>query len=225
MFESLINLDKSLLLWINSFNSPFFDHFFYITTNLVAWLPLAVVLLFCLYRRMGTQPFLWYVAFLVVVVIMADQLASDIIKPLVERPRPTHDPDLENLVHVVNGYRGGPFGFVSSHAANSFAVATFLALTLRKPQLSCTAFAWAILSSYSRMYLAVHYPGDILCGALLGALIAWGAYTTIKRVQPALIGISRTLTETDQHLFTTAFLLTIAVASLFHLPLYSAMIS
>lgn len=225
MFESLINLDKSLLLWINGINSPFFDRFFYITTNLIAWLPLAAVLLFCLYRRMGTQPFLWYMAFFVVVIVMADQLASDVIKPWVERPRPTHDPDLENLVHVVNGYRGGAFGFVSSHAANGFAVATFLALTLRKPQLSCTAFAWAILSSYSRMYLAVHYPGDILCGALLGTLIAWGSYATIKRVQPALLDICRTLTKNDQHLFSIAFLLTIVVATLFHLPLYSAMIS
>lgn len=225
MFESLINLDKELLLWINGINSPFFDHFFYITTNLLSWLPLALVLLFLCYRRMGRQPFLWYVAFLAVVVIMADQLASDVIKPLVERPRPTHADDIGPLVHVVNGYRGGAFGFVSSHAANGFAVATFLALTIRRPLFSCTAFAWAILSSYTRMYLGVHYPGDILGGALLGALLAWGSYSTIRRVQPQLLAFCRSMTKTDAHIFTLTFLLTIAVVALFQMPLYTAMVS
>ncbi|MDO4191407.1 MAG: phosphatase PAP2 family protein [Bacteroidales bacterium] len=223
MIDTLVHLDEELLLFLNSLNSPFFDHFFYIITHLVTWLPLAAVLLFICYRRMGKAS-LWYFLFLAMVIVLADQFASGIIKPLVARPRPTHTPGLETMVHVVNNYRGGAFGFVSSHAANGFAVATFLALTTRKPLLSTTAFLWALLSSYSRIYLAVHFPADILCGALSGALIAWGTYATIAKVQPQLCRISRQVERTDEHIFTITFLITLLVAALFHNTFYNLIV-
>jgi undecaprenyl-diphosphatase len=98
------------------------------------------------------------------------------IKNLVERPRPTHDPDIANLVHIVNNYRGGTYGFVSSHAANVFGVATFLSNKFKNNQWSFFLLAWAAVVSYSRVYLGVHYPLDIIFGAVLGALIGVQCY-------------------------------------------------
>ena len=110
---------------------------------------------------------------LVLAVTLADLLSSGLIKHLVERLRPTHDPSLGNAVHVVNGYRGGMYGFVSSHAANFFAVATFLSLLVRHRLVTCSLFAWAVLQCYSRVYLGVHYPGDILGGIVVGVLVGF----------------------------------------------------
>jgi undecaprenyl-diphosphatase len=106
-------------------------------------------------------------------ILLADQISSGFFKPFFERPRPSHSPEIMDLVHVLiqpNGevYRGGPFGFISSHAANSFAIAWFVSLILKNKTAWFIMVSWAILVSYSRIYLGVHYPGDILGGAFIG---------------------------------------------------------
>ncbi|MCQ2349944.1 MAG: phosphatase PAP2 family protein [Paludibacteraceae bacterium] len=212
MFQTLLQWDQSLLLAINGCNSPFFDHFFNIITKQTTWIPLLVLLLWRIYRKLGKLTW-WYVAFMAVVILCADQISSDLIKPLVARPRPTHTPGLENLVHVVNGYRGGAFGFVSSHAANSFGLALFLTLMHRQTLLSIVSFLWAALFSYSRMYLGVHYPGDILCGAIVGMLVAWATYATLRKAQPYLLEQCRQLDKSDAGYFTELWLITIVVAA------------
>jgi undecaprenyl-diphosphatase len=118
-------------------------------------------------------------------VALTDQIASHLIKNWVQRLRPSHEPSLSGLVHLVNGYRGGKFGFVSSHAANSFGIALFLFFLLRKslPQIGYILFPWAIAVSYSRIYLGVHYPADILGGALIGLLTGWGLYSLFHWVE------------------------------------------
>ncbi|MCQ2265597.1 MAG: phosphatase PAP2 family protein [Bacteroidales bacterium] len=169
--ETLSFLDKQVTLWLNSFYCSFADLFFYLSTSMLVWVPLFVVLICIIFLRQGGQGL---VTLLVVaaVILVADQMSSHILKPLFERFRPSHDPIVQYLVHVVNDYRGGSYGFVSSHSANCFGVATFLALVIRSKSLNIAMFAWALINCYSRIYLGVHYVGDIVCGALLGAVIA-----------------------------------------------------
>jgi undecaprenyl-diphosphatase len=102
------------------------------------------------------------------------------LKPLVARLRPTHNPEIADLIHTVNGYRGGRYGFVSSHAANAATFVTFTALIFRNRYYSILLSLWAFLTAYSRVYLGVHYVGDVLCGALIGVLVGMGVYFVLK---------------------------------------------
>ena len=182
MLEILDNVDASLLLFLNGANNEFFDELFWLITGKFAWIPMICVLLFCTFRKD------WKTGVLVVVgialtITLCDQVSSGIIKDAVCRLRPTHDPEIGSLVHVVNGYRGGQYGFVSSHAANSFGVAMFLAMMFRNRAFSWIIMLWAAVLSYSRIYLGVHYPGDIVCGGLLGVALGAVVYCIYIRVK------------------------------------------
>jgi undecaprenyl-diphosphatase len=120
---------------------------------------------------------------LALAVLVADQVSSGLIKHLVERLRPTHDPSLESMVHVINGYRGGLYGFVSSHAANFSAIAMLVSLVMRHRLVTISMFGWALLQCYSRMYLGVHYPGDIIGGLAVGMLAGWLVWLLMRWIQ------------------------------------------
>ena len=104
---------------------------------------------------------------------LADQISVKVFKEGFERLRPSHNPEIKDLIHTVKGYRGGQFGFVSSHAANTFAMAFFTSKLFRNRYYSWFIFIWAAVVSYSRIYLGVHYPLDIIGGALLGMLLGY----------------------------------------------------
>ena len=173
MLDILLEFDEKLLLFINSLNTPWLDSLMFTLTNGKVWAPLFLITIILIVIK-----FKWKgVAVLVsvgLVITLGDQLSSSLIKPLVGRLRPSHEPHLEGIIHLVNNYKGGLYSFVSSHATNSFGIATILWLLLRK-QFAWFAifFAWATLFSFTRIYLGVHYPGDILAGAMLGVLIAY----------------------------------------------------
>jgi undecaprenyl-diphosphatase len=172
-------LDTSLTLAINSCHSPFFDNFFYIYTQTWTWIPAILVLLVWMWRKWGVRS-LYVVAGIALCILLADQISSSLLKPLVARLRPTYNPEIADLIHTVNGYRGGRYGFVSSHAANAATFVTFTALVFRNRLYTILLSLWAFLTAYSRVYLGVHYVGDVLCGALIGVLVGMGVYFVLK---------------------------------------------
>jgi undecaprenyl-diphosphatase len=171
----LERLDQQLFLILNSFYSPFCDRVMYSISGILIWIPLYLSILIFIgikYRR----KFLIILLFIILAATLADQTSVHLFKNIFHRLRPCHEPSIEGLVHLVNGKCGGLYGFVSSHAANSFNVALISLLFIRKRWFSIFIVLWAMTVGYSRIYLGVHYPGDVICGSILGALIGWGVY-------------------------------------------------
>ena len=172
MIEYLNDIDADALLAVNGLHDVFQDAFWWMVSAKWSSALLLLALLWILSHQ-NRRHALLVLAMLALAVLVADQVSSGLIKHLVERLRPTHDPSLESMVHVINGYRGGMYGFVSSHAANFFAISMLLSFVIRHRWVTLSLFAWALLQCYSRIYLGVHYPGDILGGIIVGILVGW----------------------------------------------------
>jgi undecaprenyl-diphosphatase len=161
------------------------DGFMWQVSTKTLWIPFyAILIFFMVWKR---KRYWWVTILSIALMILLSDQGADLIKNSVCRLRPTHTPAIENLVHVLKGpngkeYRGGDFGFVSSHASNSFAVAVFISLFFAKRWLTIFMFFWAVLVCYSRIYVGVHYPLDILGGAILGAVVGFGVFHLEKFV-------------------------------------------
>lgn len=172
MYE-LLELDKKILLWLNGFHSPGIDSVMILMTKTIFWLPLYLVLTYLLFKRFKVEG--WFVlAAAGLSILLADQITSGFMKPFFARLRPSQEPGLVGLIHLVDGYKGGLYGFASSHAANTFAI-SFLIWRVFKDTSRWAAllFLWALVMSYTRIYLGVHYPGDIIVGVFVGILSGW----------------------------------------------------
>ena len=176
--DTLIELDQALFLFLNSHNNSLFDFIMYWLSDKLIWLPLYVFIIITLYRDFNIQSIL-VILTLILVIVVVDQVTSSFMKPFFERLRPCHDPRIADLVHNY-GSCGGRFGFVSGHAANSFAVATFIFFVLRVRNW-WWLFLWASVVAYSRIYLGVHYPGDILIGGIFGAGVAYFSFRLLNK--------------------------------------------
>ena len=165
-------MDAQLFLFLNGLHADWLDPVMVAITKMWPWIPLYLLLLFLVFKQYGKRGW-WILLGVCVVILCSDQLSAHVCKPLFQRLRPCFNPELEGLVHLPNGLPGGRFGFVSSHAANTFAVASYLTGVLwrRYRWIGWVLYGWAFLSSYSRIYVGVHYPGDIVAGAALGILI------------------------------------------------------
>ncbi len=200
-------MDQALTLWLNGSQSLYWDSVMQMATRTSTWIPLLLVLAYIIFREHDLPHFLFLIFAGLCVVLVCDQVASSIFKPLVERWRPAQDPYLMHQVDVVCGYRGGWYGFFSSHAANTAGVALFFSLVFRRRSVMASLLAWSLLSSWSRIYLGVHYVGDVLVGWIFGAAVAYGAY----RLYCRRFSDARTWNYASQHLLwiPLTFLLTL----------------
>lgn len=186
MFSKLIEIDQSWLLAINGAHCAWMDQVMWYISQAWVWIPLYALLIGLLVWRFGWKWGLVYTLALVAAVGLSDWVSSGLIKHWVCRPRPTHEPALEGLVHVVNGYVGGAYGFVSSHAANTMSLAVLFGLIWNKiNHLGWWLLTYVVVNCYSRMYLGVHYPGDILGGLVVGTVIALLVYVLLNQVERA----------------------------------------
>lgn len=181
--EEIIQYDKQLLLMVNGSDSLFMDYLILTLTNAKTWIPLYIGLFYVVLKtNKNVRDVLLILASAGLCYLLAGAVDDGIVKPLVARWRPTHDPEIGSLVDVVNGYRGGKYGFFSAHAANTFSIAIFFSLLMRQRMLTFFLVGWSLLNCYTRLYLGVHYPGDITVGLLWGGFVGWLVYQLYRRI-------------------------------------------
>lgn len=181
-FQSLVELDRDLLLFLNSFHNHFFDAFMWIVSSKEIWVPLYLIIIYYFFKNRDKKQAFTILCLCIICIVLCDQIASSIFKPLFERWRPSRDPSISDIVHIVNGKRGGKYGFISSHAANVFGLAIFSLKVFRNKLYTILILSWAIVVSYSRIYLGVHFPGDVICGGLLGLGIGYACYKILTKI-------------------------------------------
>ena len=199
--DALLQLDSQLLLLFNYYHNAFFDKAFWLTSDTLVWVPMYLMLFYTIVKGQKWQSWITVLA-LIVMVVLCDRISTDIFKYGFERFRPTHDPELKDIVKTVFGYRGGKYGFVSSHAANTAGLAMFSSLLFKKRYYTVFMLMWAVIVSYSRIYLGVHFPGDVIGGMILGALLGFLVYKLYGMVMSKLAGGMRHFTkkELNKHL-------------------------
>ncbi|OCA76300.1 phosphoesterase [Chryseobacterium artocarpi] len=176
--EEIIQEDKQVFLYLNNLGDPAFDQLWMLISSTWIWVPLYIIFLYFLYKNYKLRSLVFILIFIALGATVSDQLAS-VFKYGVARLRPCHDPTLEHYMRIVKC--GGQFGFYSAHASNTFFLAAFLSIILKNKVkwFPYAIFVWAIVVSYSRIYLGVHFPIDILVGAFVGSLLGviFGALT------------------------------------------------
>ena len=186
--DTIIQLDKQMLLAINGSDSLFVDYLAKTLTTAATWIPLYVSLFYVVVKNNDNfRRIICILACAGLCVLFAGTVDDLLVKPLVARLRPTHDFQIGMLVDTVDGYRGGKYGFFSAHAANTFSIAVFFSLLMRSRLVTLLLVGWSLTNCWTRLYLGVHYPLDILCGLLWGGSVGTGIYFLYRYVDRRLL--------------------------------------
>lgn len=182
IIQILNQIDTQIFLFFNGMHTTFGDYFMSIFTGKWIWVPMYASILFVLFKNYDWKVVLGCIVTIALTITFADQVCASLIRPAVERYRPSNlNSPIVDLVHIVNDRRGGQYGFPSCHASNSFGLALYVILVFRKRWLSLFIVSWAIVNCYTRIYLGLHYPGDLLVGGLVGCTGAYLFYWLLCR--------------------------------------------
>lgn len=181
MLEKLNEWDVNLFLSLNSLGSETWDPLWEIITRFQYWIPIFAIVLYAAYKKLGKNHFLLVVGMIALVILITDQ-STNLIKFLVKRPRPCNNPDIADVIRAVQTRKS--FSFVSGHASNSMAV-SFITYTILRPHIKYIGFffLWPLIFGFSRIYLGLHYPGDILSGYLYGLFTGWVVLQIYKYIK------------------------------------------
>lgn len=187
-------LDQNITLALNGSESLFWDNLMICVTNTFSWSLVIAMLLYIFFHNNNVRDAFIILLTIGLMIFVADRLCSGLVKPWVARWRPTQDPEIMYLVDVVENYRGGRFGFFSGHACNTFCMATFLSFLFRFRTVTITLYFWAVTTTFTRLYLGVHYFGDVTVGFLVGFLFGWVFYYLYQLLMRH-IGVSRLVSD------------------------------
>ena len=223
MVEKILVYERDLFFMLNGSDSPFLDRFMWLYSGKAVWLPLAAfILIVLLYKKKWRESILILLA-IVLVITFCDQFASHVCKPIFTRFRPTHHPDFMDQVKTVFDYRGGKYGFISSHAANAFGFATFMSLLFRYRLFTWTIFLWAALTAYTRVYLGVHFISDIVPGAIAGVFFGWLVYWLYIKARAFVPGTSgeagALYSDKQKRIIVYAIFIAVLLIAVFNVPL------
>ena len=176
MLEKELQFERDFFFFLNGNNSALWDNFFYIYTNKWTWVIFYICFLLVFFKKNSWKEIVCVLTAILLLFFLTEQISSGFFKPFFHRFRPTHHPDFMYQVKTVFNYRGGLYGFISSHAANSFGFATFCALIFRNKLFTFTIMLFATLNAYSRIYIGVHFISDVIVGAIIGMILAISMY-------------------------------------------------
>ena len=189
MLERELQFERNYFFILNGSHSTFWDDFFYVCTTPWTWLIFGFFFLWAFTYKKNWKETVCVLVAIVLLILLCDQISSGFFKPYFHRFRPTHHPDFMNQVKTVFNYRGGNYGFISGHATNTFGFATFCALIFRNRLFTFTSFLFALLISYSRIYIGVHFISDVAVGAFVGTAIAIFVYLLYNWVRHRWLSI------------------------------------
>ena len=215
--ETLIEYDRWLLLALNGSESLYLDAVVKTLTTAATWIPLYLALFYLVMRNNNSVTRIFaIVGCAAVCYLLAGAVDDGLVKPLVARWRPTHDPVIGWQVDVVNGYRGGNYGFFSAHASNTFSIAVFFSLLVRSRLLSVSLILWSLVNCWTRLYLGVHFPGDILVGILWGGIVGSFVYWNFTRLSPRQDFISSQFTSSGYQFVDVDVVVSVLVFTLIY---------